>query len=84
MASMMSLAKIFNASVGSTEVLITSGIGEVISIMVVVNGAEGLDTVDLMPKVGERFVGSVLPVVVSGTRVASGIYVVFFLEVMEY
>ena len=46
------------------------------------SGSKGFETVDLMSNVGNVLVGSAPPLVVTGTKVASGIDVVFFLEAM--
>ena len=76
---------VLNVSVGSTEVLVGTGIGvllgksEVRKRMVIESGAKGIKTVNLASKVGERLVGSALPAVDAGTRVASGIDGLFLL-----
>ena len=50
--------------------------------MVVDSGDRGFDTLDLTSKVGDCLVKYASPAVYSGKRVATGVEVVFFLEVM--
>ena len=50
--------------------------------MVVRSGSEWFETVDLTSKVGECLVGAVPLAVGAGTRLASGVDVVFYLEVV--
>ena len=73
---------------GSTELLLVTGIEVLLGTaelrvrMVVGSGPEGVETVELTSKGGERLVRSDSIAVGEGTREASGIDVVFFLEVM--
>ena len=79
---------VLNSSVGSTEVLVASGVGvflgtvELRARMVVGYGDKGFKAVDLTSKGGERLVGASSPVVDAGTREESGVEVVLFLDVM--
>ena len=74
---------------GSTEVLVVTGTvlllgtAEVISIMVVGDVPEGFDTVGLASKQLENLARDAPPAVGVGTREASGVDMLFFLEVME-
>ena len=77
----MSLRTVLNASVGSTEVLVASGIVEVRSKMVLGYGSKGFETVCLTSKGGECFVGASLPAVGVGARSESGVHVVLLLVV---
>ena len=85
-ASVMSETMVLNYSVGSTGVLIESGIGVLMGTATSMVGGsltKVLEIVDLTSKELERLVGSTLSAVGAGTRVASGVCVVFFLNVME-
>ena len=82
MASMMSLRTVLNSSLGSTEVLVASGIGELRARMVVGSGAEGFETVDLTSKEGDNLFGAAPPTVVAGKSAESGVDMILLLEVM--
>ena len=78
---------VFNASMGSTRVLVASGIVVLLGIstrMAVGSCAKGIDTVGLTYKGGECIVVYASPAVGAGTRAASGIDTVFFLEFMAH
>ena len=68
MASMMSLRMVLNASVESTEVLVSPGIVEVRARMFVGSVTKVFETVDLTSKVGDSLVVAALPTVGAGTR----------------
>ena len=77
-----------NASVGSEEVLVESGVGlflgtvEVSAILFIGLGYEGFETVYLTSKKVEHLVGVAPPMVGVSTRTVSRIDVVFSLDVI--
>ena len=88
MDSMISLTKVLNSSVESSDVLVGIELvmflftSERISIVVVGYISKESETVDLVSKGGELLVRASPPVLGAGTGAVSGIDVVFFLEVM--
>ena len=90
MDSMISLTKVLNSSVESSDVLVGIELvmflftSERISIVVVGYISKESETVDLVSKGGERLVRSNLNVVGTGTGEESVVYVVLFLKVVAY
>ena len=86
---MMSLMTVLNASVGSTEVLVVTGVGLLLGInkararIVVGYGAKKIETVDLTSKEEEILVVSALSTVGAGTGTDSGVDVVLLLKFMK-
>ena len=79
---------VLNSSVGSTEVLVSSGVGvflgtvELRARMVVGYGDKGFKAVDLTSKGGERLVRAVLTMVGTSKRAVSVVDVVFLLDIL--
>ena len=90
MDSMISLTKVLNSSVESSDVLVGIELvmflftSERISIVVVGYISKESETVDLVSKGGERLVRSNMNVVGTGTGEESVVYVVLFLKVVAY
>ena len=86
---MMWLKTISVGSVGSTKVLVVTGLGLLLvtseerAIVVVGYVSEGFETGYLMYKEVYHLVGSVPPRVGAGKRAKSGVDVVFFFEVIS-
>ena len=82
----MSETVIYNTSSRLAGVLVASEIGVFLGTTTrtaLVSWDDVFEILELISKEGERLVGSVLPVVGSGTRVEYGIDMVFLLLVME-
>ena len=76
---------VLNALVGSTGMLVSSGIVvllETATRMLVGSWDKGSEAVDLTYKSGNNLVVDASPMVGVGTRLASDIYMIFFLGVM--
>ena len=76
---------VLNASVGSTGLLVSSGIGVLMvtsKSMVIGYLVKGFETVELASKGGDHLVVSNSPAVCAGEMAALVIYVVLFLEVI--
>ena len=84
----MSRKIVLNDSVGSTEILVVSGVGvflgaeELRARMVFRSVEKKFETVDLTSKVGEQLVRSDSSAVGSGTRALSVVDMVFFFNLM--